>query len=138
MTLQGEKGNIVTLQIGDEVKNFDQIKKGDHVTAQYKELLAVAVRKSNEPPSATEQETFSSAQPGEKPGGMAIRTTPISAEVEKIDRNKREVMLRGPEGNTKKLKIGKNVEGFDKLTEGDRVVATYTEEFTIAVTPPEK
>jgi hypothetical protein len=138
VTLKGEQGNVFTVKVGEEVKNFDQIKKGDQVTAQYTESLALGIRKSSEPPSASQQETLTRAQPGEKPAGTQVRTTEISATVENIDRDKREVTLRGPEGNTRKLKVGKDVQGFDNLKEGDQVVATYTEEFTIAVRSPQE
>lgn len=138
VTLKGESGNVFTVKVGDEVKNFDQIKKGDHVTARYTELMAVGIRKPNEPPSAKEQESMTTAQPGEKPAATKIRTTQVSATVENIDRDNREVTLKGPEGNIKKVKVGQDVKGFDKLKEGDQVVATYTEEFTIAVTSPQE
>ena len=136
VTLKGEKGDIFTVRVGDEAKNFNNIKKGDHVTARYTELLAVAVRKSNEPPSTSREETSTRAQPGEKPSGTQLQTTTITAKVENIDRNKREVSLRGPEGNLKTFKIGKDVEAFDRLNVGDQVVATYTEGFTLTVTSP--
>jgi len=136
VTLKGENGHIFTLRVGDDAKNFNNVKKGDHVTARYTELLAIAVRKSDEPPSASRQESMTRAEPGQKPSGTEIQTTTITAKVEHIDRNKREVSLRGPEGNLRTLKIGKDVEAFDRLNVGDQVVATYTEEFTITVTPP--
>jgi hypothetical protein len=138
VTLKGEGGNVFTVQVGEEAKNFDQIKKGDLVTARYTQSLAVGIRKSNEPPSAKEKEMVASAQPGEKPAGTKIRATQISATIENIDRDEREVTLRGPEGKTKKLKVGKDVEQFDNLKEGDQVVATYTEQFSIAVTQPQE
>jgi len=111
-------------------------KKGDQVTAQYTESLALAIRKSSEPPSTSQQESLTRAKPGEKPGGKQILTTEITATVEKIDQDKREVTLRGPEGNVRKLKVSKDVKGFDTLKQGDQIVATYTEEFTIAVRSP--
>jgi len=135
VTLKNQDGKIFTVRVGDEAKNFNNIKKGDHVTARYTELLAVAVRKSNEPLTTSRQETMTRAQPGEKPSGTQLRTTQVTAKVENIDRGKREVTLRGPEG-LKKVKVGKDVEGFNRLNVGDQVVATYTEEFTLTVTSP--
>jgi len=43
--LKGPKGNVVTLKVGPEVKNFNQVKTGDRVTAKYLESTAILVRK---------------------------------------------------------------------------------------------
>jgi len=135
VTLKDQHGRIFTVAVGDNARNFHNVKKGDHVTARYTELLAVAVRKSNEPPGTSTQETTTRSQPGEKPSGTQITTTQITAKVEKIDRDKRDVTLRGPEG-VRKVKVGKDVKAFDTLQIGDQVVVTFTEEFTLTVTAP--
>lgn len=138
VTLKGESGKIFTVKVGEEARNFNQIKKGDQVTFRHVESLALAIHKSDEPPSATEQQMLLRAQPGEKPAGAEIKTTQVTATVEKIDRDKREVTLRLPEGKTRTLKVGKDVEAFDRLKEGDQVAATFTEAFMIAVTKPKE
>src|SRR5262245_13693157 len=50
--LKGPKGNVVTLKVGPEAKNFNQVKVGDRVTAKYLESPAILMRKPNEPPFA--------------------------------------------------------------------------------------
>jgi len=50
--LKGPKGNVVTLKVGPEAKNFNQVKVGDRVAAKYYESTAIEVRKPNEPPFA--------------------------------------------------------------------------------------
>ena len=50
--LKGPRGNMVTLKVGPEAKNFKQIKTGDHVTAKYYRATAIYVRKPDEPPFA--------------------------------------------------------------------------------------
>ena len=47
--LKGPRGNMVTLKVGPEAKNFKQIKTGDHVTAKYYRATAIYVRKPDEP-----------------------------------------------------------------------------------------
>jgi Cu/Ag efflux protein CusF len=137
VTLKGKGGNVFTVQVGEEARNFNQIKRGDLVTFHYRESLALAIHKSDEPPSAQEQETLMRAQPGQMPGGAAIKTTQVTT-VENINRNNREVTLRLPEGKTKTVKVGKGVGAFDRLQRGDQVVATYTEAIAIDVTRPGK
>ena len=138
VTLKGEEGKVFTIEAGEQVRNFNQIKKGDLVTLRYRESMALALRKSNEPPSASEQQALLGAPLGEKPAGARITQREVTATVENIDWDKREVTLRLPEDRTRKLRVGKDVEAFDRLQPGDQVVATYTETFEIDVTTPGK
>jgi hypothetical protein len=135
VTLKGEGGKTVSVVAGDEVRNFDQIKKGDQVTLKYYQSVAFGLRKSDEPPSAEEQRALLRAEPGQKPGGVAMKTVQISATVESIDKATREVTLKGPQGKTKTIKVGDEVKNFDRLKEGDQVVATMTEAIALAVKP---
>src|SRR5262245_43503467 len=48
VTLKGPDGKTVVVTAGDEVRNFDQIKVGDHVNVTYSESVAVAVGKPGE------------------------------------------------------------------------------------------
>lgn len=136
VTLKDQSGKVFTVKVGEEARNFKNVHKGDQVTIRRQEELALALRKSNEPATTSETETMMRAPAGEKPGGTAIRTTQLTATVENIDRQNREVTLRGPEGNTRTLKVGRDVAAFDRLQKGDQVVATYTEAFSVKVTKP--
>ena len=44
LTVQGPKGNIVTVVVPADVKAFDSLKKGDKISAEYGEAVAVSVR----------------------------------------------------------------------------------------------
>jgi Cu/Ag efflux protein CusF len=138
VTLKKEDGTTVTIKAPETVRNFDQIKVGDLVTAKYTESVAVTVRKSDEPPSATGRESISRAPLGEKPAAERKATVEISAMIKKIDRDKREVTLIGPEGNTRLVRVPEDMKKFDDLKEGDHVVVTATEAFAISVSEPEK
>jgi len=138
VTLKKQDGTTATVKVPDTVKNFDQIKAGDVVTAAYTESVALAVRKSDEPPSATGRESVERAAPGQKPGMEKTSTVEISATIEKIDRDKREVTLKGPEGKTKIVKVPQDMKRFDELKEGDQVVVTATQSTAIEVTKPQQ
>jgi hypothetical protein len=138
VTLKREDGTMVTIKAPETVRNFNQIKVGDIVTAKYTQSIALAVRKSNEPPSATGREAISRAPLGEKPGVQRTATMQINATIEKINREKRELTLMGPEGNTKTVKVAEDIKRFDELKEGDQVVITATESVAIDVSNPEK
>src|SRR6516225_9600214 len=64
--LKGPKGNVVTLKVGPEAKNFKQIQTGDHVTAKYYRATAIYVRKPNEPPFAEGGSAVQVAASGQK------------------------------------------------------------------------
>jgi len=42
--LRGPRGNVITVEVDDDVENFKNIKKGDEVTATYTEAVAISVR----------------------------------------------------------------------------------------------
>lgn len=44
VTLKGPEGNLLTLKVGDEVKRFKEVKKGDEVVVQYTEALGISVK----------------------------------------------------------------------------------------------
>jgi translation initiation factor IF-1 len=138
VTLKGENGRTVTIKVPESARNFDQIKPGDVVTAKYTESIALTVRKSDDPPSATGREAITRAPLGEKPAAQRTATVQINASIEKIDRDKRELTLMGPSGDTRVVKVPEEVKKFDSLKEGDQVVITATESFAIEVSSPEQ
>ena len=46
VTLKGPEGKIQTYKVGEEVKNFKQVKKGDQVVLRVTEALALEVEKN--------------------------------------------------------------------------------------------
>ena len=127
VTLKKEDGSTDTVNVPEGAKNFDQLKVGDIVTAKYSVAIAAAIRKSDEPPSATGREpSVSRSAPGEKPGVTKTETKDFSATIENIDRDKRELTLKGAEGKTKTVKVPEDMKKFDSLKEGDQVVVTVT------------
>ena len=132
--LKGPKGKVVTLKVGPEAKNFNQVKVGDRVTAKYFESTAIAVRKASEPPFAEETKAVQRAAPGGKPGGVAVETIEMTAKVEDIDYKARTVTLRGPQ-KTVTLKVDKDVKRFNEVKKGDEIVVRRTEALAVDVKP---
>lgn len=136
VTLKWPDGKIKTLKAGPEVRNFDQIRVGDQVKSTFVEELAVFVKKSDAPPSAEETTTVALAPLGAKPGVVMADTRMITAKIEAVNYKNRTVTLKGPEGNTKTLKVGKNVKNFKDVKKGDEVAMRYTEAMAIIVEKP--
>jgi Cu/Ag efflux protein CusF len=138
VTLKRDDGAVDTVKVPESARNFDQVKPGDVVTMKYTESVAVGIRKSDEPPTATGREEITRAPLGQKPAGQRTAKMQITASIQKIDRDKRELTLMGPEGNTRLVKVPEDMTKFDSLKEGDQVVITATESFAIEVSSPEK
>ena len=136
VTLKGSGGRSVTLKVGPNAKNFDQIKVGDKVKGKFLDAVALFVRKSGTPPDAAEMQAVSVAPRGKKPMAMAVDTVEISAKVEKIDYKKRLITLKGPEGNTRTIKVDPRVKRLSEIKVGDDIVLRHTEAMAIEVVAP--
>lgn len=136
VTVTGPRGNTVTMKVGPEVKNLDQVKPGDELVVRYYDSVALFVRKSTEPPAAAAVGAVAVAPKGAKPGGVMVESTEMTAQVEAIDYAKRTVTLKGPEGKTRMLKVDRGVKRFKEIKKGDEVVVRLTEAIAISVKTP--
>lgn len=137
ITLKGPKGHTIQFMVGDSVKNFPQIKKGDEVNIGYYESVALALGKPGEilPPTGR-SETVVTRGRGQRPGGAAVSVTDITATVEDIDRDKREVTLLGPDGNEVMVMVDTSVGNLQNIKKGDQIAARRTEAMAISVDKP--
>lgn len=135
VTLKRADGSKATIKVPDTVRNLDQVKPGDTVRARYTESIAVDIRKSDEPPTATQKQTLQRAPVGSTPSGEQTVTTQVTATIEKINKKKREVTLLQPDGSLTTVAVPEDVQRFDTLKKGDQVVVTATESLALDVTP---
>ena len=134
VTLRGEDGSEVEIALSDQVKNFDQIKTGDTVTATMYEATAIFVSEGKGQPTAMNEGVVQVARPGEKPAGVTADVTEITATVESVDAAKHIVKVKGPEGHIRTIKVGSDVKNLAAVKKGDQLVVRHTEEVAIAVT----
>jgi DNA-binding beta-propeller fold protein YncE len=137
VTLKGPQGRTVDVIAGDAVRNFDQIRVGDSVVAQYQEALTLELKKAKAPGGATETVAAARAKPGERPAGAVGREITVLADVVAVDPKKSIISLKGPRGNIVDLKV-QNPDHFKVVKVGDQVEAVYSEALAIAVTPAPK
>ena len=133
VALKGPRGRIVTLKVGPDAKNFDQIKVGDKVKGRFLDSIAIFVRKSGAPPDATEMQAVSVAPRGQMPKAVAVNTVEITAKVEKIDYKKRLITLKGPEGSVRTIKVDPRVKRLAEVKVGDEIVLRHTEAIALEV-----
>src|SRR6188768_1545100 len=71
VTLKTSDGEKFTVTAGDDVRNLAQVNKGDIVTVEYGQALAVKLAKTdNKTRARTVTEGVQRAEPGQKPGGV--------------------------------------------------------------------
>lgn len=133
VTLKRQDGKVMTVNAGEEVRNFDQLKVGDSVRAEYVQALALDLKKGGGgTASMGEADTLVRSQPGQKPGGKAMREVSVLADVVSVDAKKKLVFLRGPAGNVVDLYVEDPAQ-LKNIKKGDQVRALYSESLAISV-----
>jgi Cu/Ag efflux protein CusF len=133
--LKGTNGNIVEVEVGNEARNFDQLKVGDVVKVVYRESLTLSLKKnSGAMASAEERPTMERAPAGGKPGGTLGREVKIVADVIAVNPKSRTVELKGPKGNVVDLRVEDPAQ-LANIKKGDQVEVVYTEALAVSVEP---
>ena len=138
VTLKNKDGET-SIVAGPEVKNFAEIKVGDHFDVVYELAVAIELVKVKNPGVTSEQVTTSTATApqGDKPGMITTNTVTATANVEAIDAAKNIVSLKGPQGNIFKVKV-QNPDLMKDIAVNDQVKVVYTEAIAAVVSAPAK
>ena len=136
VTLKNKDGET-SIVAGPEVKNFAEIKVGDHFDVVYELAVAIELVKVKNPGVTSEQVTTSTATApqGDKPGMITTNTITATANVEAIDAAKNTVSLKGPQGNIFKVKV-QNPDLMKDIAVNDQVKVVYTEAIAAVVSAP--
>ena len=138
VTLKNKDGET-SIVAGPEVKNFAEIKVGDHFDVVYELAVAIELVKVKNPGTTSEQVSTSTttAPQGDKPGMITTKTITATANVEAIDAAKNIVSLKGPQGNIFKAKV-QNPDLLKDIAVNDQVKVVYTEAIAAVVSAPAK
>jgi hypothetical protein len=131
VTLLFDDGKKKTLRVDKSVRNFDQVKVGDHLKLTYAEEIVMLVGKTKETAGEESAGLVSIAPKGSKPGSVMAETTSLTAKVLSVDPEKRRVVLEEPDGKKKTLKLSKKVSNVDRLKPGETIDMVITEELVI-------
>ncbi|MBF6986911.1 MULTISPECIES: hypothetical protein [unclassified Cupriavidus] len=134
VSLKDKQGKVTELQVGDDVRNFDQVRIGDVVAVEYKRALSVSMTRQTGMRSAIERETIERAPPGAKPGGSIGREVTVTADVVNVDRKTGMVTLKGPKGKTVDVHVS-DAQQLKAIHRGDQVQAVYTEAIAVSMAP---
>jgi len=131
---QGETDFIATKGI----KNFAQIKVGDHLNISFEIGVAVELLNSKGNIRSEKQTTtVTTANPGEKPAGSVVNTTTVITDVMEIDKAKRNISIKGMDGEIHTVHV-KNKKLFNKIELHDQIKVIYFDEMKAVVSAPKK
>lgn len=135
VTLRRSNGETVSVRVGDQVRNLEQVRRGDRVVVVYFESIAFRVVKPGEAkPSVTTDDDVLMAPLGQRPGAATARQTTVVAKILELDREQQQAVLRSPKGKRFTVRV-QNPAHFDKVKVGDSVEITYVEAFAVDVEP---
>lgn len=124
---------------GPEIKNFDQIKKGDRLNVNYELAMAIELIKTKSDGIRSKVETASetTSKPGEKPTRLISNTTTIIADIVAVDRTKKLVSVKGPSGKVTTVTV-KNPQLLADVAVGEQVKVIYYDAMAASITAPKK
>jgi len=126
-----------TYVAGPEVRNFDQLKRGDIVLVAYYAGLVFDLKPADgKAPSRQDVLEIERAPKGDKPGFSIEHTLNAVGIIKKIDKKERTVTIEGAK-RTVILKVSKAVD-LSKVKKGDRVDAVFTTFYAVQVEPAPK
>lgn len=131
LSLKLANGTRKTVKCGSGVVNFPQIKVGNVIKVTLIDEVAIYLG-GGESRGASATGAVALAPVGSKPGGVVAETVRITATVTALNPSTRMVSLKLPDGSTKSLKVGKNV-NLAVVKVGDNVTIRHTEAMAIVV-----
>ena len=138
VVIVGPNGNEFKTTLGNEVKNFNQIKVGDIVTLTHVEILVADIKKPSkvEVRERIETEKEVTAKLGDKPAAAIERKLSIVADVTAIDEKKGTLTVRGAT-RTLDIKV-KDPKVLKGIKVGTQIETVVTEIIAIEVSAPKK
>lgn len=136
VTVLGEDGKVVTLDVPTTATRFDQVKVGDVVSMTYYDRVSVRAKPAGEAAVNQVLEPTTTPTPGALPGATRARQRVATMTLTNLDATTRSVTFSGPTGSTYTRFVVDEADPaiFSTLKVGDRVDVTWTEALSLQVT----
>jgi hypothetical protein len=136
LSLKGESGEVVTIEVGPEVENLVQIRPGDRVVARYRQAIGATISKdaAGQPVTVLDADK---AKLGQRPSARASATTNVPVTITAVDTKTNQVTFHGSDGLVRVFTVEtpQAKEFIKQLKPGDTVVVTFTEALALSVEP---
>ena len=133
ITLKDDSGQSLSFEVDRRVRNLERVKVGDEVSAAYVEAVEIEVRDAGK----NAQAAADASDWEESPDGTFSRAATLTAVVDRIDKKKGTVWLRGPRGKVVPFLV-RDRKNLENVKIGDQVVATHSEGLAIRIDPIEQ
>jgi Cu/Ag efflux protein CusF len=133
LTLKGAGGNVVVVLVGQQVAGFEKLRVGDRVDALYKNALLVKADRVDGKGKGIRERVDTQVYAPASGGFESARQVEVLATVQKIDRKRRLVTLRGAY-QTQTLEAGPQVD-LTGVKVGDTIHAVFVSAAAVEVTP---
>jgi hypothetical protein len=132
VTLEGPHGKTITFHVKNPY-NLEAAKPGESFVAKFYEIVTIRKERRGESiPSVTLVEGISSAVPGETPGAATGSSVQVIATIVAINRNKKTVDLKGPDGVVETVNVV-NPSNLRHVKVGEDIVITLTKVMAISL-----
>lgn len=132
------KDGVSKFVAGPEVKNFDQLKKGDHLSLTYDLGVAIELTKTKSDGVRSKVETNTLTETkGDKPSEKLTNKTTVIADIIAVDREKKLVTVKGPSGKLTTVSVT-NPALLNDVNAGEQVKIIYTDAMAASITKSKK
>ncbi|MGE0641297.1 MAG: hypothetical protein AB7P46_13590 [Thermoanaerobaculia bacterium] len=133
----GPLGGEIAGRIDKDVKNLDQVHKGDLVTIAYYQSIALSATKQGESNPLFTGGDATTSRPGEKPGAYASAQTKSTVTVDSVDADHHSVVFQGEDGTLFPVDVERPefIQKLRTLRAGDKIDVVTTEAVITAVSP---
>ena len=138
VTIRGESGNVVTLDVPKSVVRLNEVKVGDVVSAVYYDQVSVRPHPAGEPAVDRIEPPIATPTPGALPGATVAPQRVTTVTITGWDPATRVVTFTGPAGASYSRRLVETTDAnlMTGLKVGDRVDVTRTEAVRFAVDAP--
>jgi hypothetical protein len=137
VTIQGDQGPV-QIQVGPDVKNFNNLKVGDRVNISYYQGIAAKIVKGGKTVSDPAVSTFSTGTPaGMRPSGQVGASATVTAKIQDVNLPTNTVAFTDSNGTTHIVQVKTpEMQSFIRdLKRGDIVQVTFTDSVAVEVLP---